>query len=802
MSKIYFLLFILFFNFPSKLLSQVNISGQITDKSNKSIEFIEVQLQNKDSIIVKSELTNIDGKFTIVSEKGQYQLLIKQLGKILQRQKVNADQDTYVGVIQVSENQQQLKEVVVNSKKKLIERKVDRLIFNVENSVSASGGDAIDALKITPNIKVKNDEISMIGKSSMGVMIDDKIMKLSGEDLINFLKTISTDNIKSIEVITNPPAKYEAEGNSGLINIKLKKAKKDSWSATLNSAFKQSTYSTGNIGGSFNYQKNKISLIANTNYSNGSIQGIENSKIFYPTQMWKSENKEKYYSNLLSSRLGFDYQITKKWSAGIQYIGSYSKPNIDDSNNTFLTDNITNNNNGIIQTFGNSIRKRNLNSINWHTNIALDTLGKNISFDFDYLNYKSNTNRNFISNTTNSIQTEIPNGFISANNLTNQKIDNYSAQINIEYPLKWTNLNYGSKLSYSKTDNHIDFLNTTTGLPIYDSTQSDFFSYKENTQSLFITANKKMLKNKLEIQFGLRLENTQTEGNSITLNQTTKNNLNKIFPTTYLSYTPNENNVFSINYGKRIYRPNFNELNPFKWYSNQYSYSEGNPYLKPTYTHNLEFSYSYKDYLYTTAVYSKDLDNSGQVVLFNVGDYQQKTTRLNYFDDYSFGIQQVYMFKKYQWLESQNAIYVYYQHSDSKIFPITPKSNQGYGATITSSNTFTLNKAKNILTELEFQHNFPHQSSDLVYNYATTQLNLSLKMLFLQKKLQFTLTANNLFKAYDFNNISNRNNVETINNGYYDTKYVRFSLSYKFGNSKVNVDERQIGNEDEKNRSN
>ena len=167
MNKFYFHIIIFFIIIPSKLFSQINIEGQVKDKNNKSIEFLEVQLKNKDSIIVKSDLTNIQGKFTIIAKKGEYRLLIKQLGKILYKQNIDLKQNIDIGVIQVTENQQQLKEVIVNSKKKLIERKVDRLIFNVENSISAFGGDAIDALKVTPNLSVQNDQINMIGKSNL-----------------------------------------------------------------------------------------------------------------------------------------------------------------------------------------------------------------------------------------------------------------------------------------------------------------------------------------------------------------------------------------------------------------------------------------------------------------------------------------------------------------------------------------------------------------------------------------------------------------------------------------------------------
>lgn len=265
--------------FPNNLLCQININGIITDLNNKPVEFLEVQLQNKDSIIFKSTLTNIYGDFKVTVEKGDYSLLIRQLGKILKTQKIIVMQDSDLGIIQVAENQQKLNEVTVVANKKLIERKVDRIVFNFENSISANIGDAIDALKITPNIRVTTEQVSMIGKSNMAVMINDKIINLSGDDLINFLRTIASDNIKSIEVITNPPAKYDAEGNSGLINIKLKKIKADSWNSTINSGYKRNTYSTGNIGGTYSFQKNKISLVVNTNYSNGAIQGIENSKI-------------------------------------------------------------------------------------------------------------------------------------------------------------------------------------------------------------------------------------------------------------------------------------------------------------------------------------------------------------------------------------------------------------------------------------------------------------------------------------------------------------------------------------------
>ena len=308
--------------FQNQVFSQIKISGQIKNEKNNPVEFVEIQLQNKDSIIFKSELTNAEGKFILETKKGEYSLLIRQLGTIFHKQKINATEDIYIGIINITEKEQQLQEVVINSKKKLIERKVDRLIFNIENSISARGGDAIDALKITPNIRVQNDKIAMIGKSNMSVMIDDKLIQLSGDDLINFLKTIPSDNIKNIEIITTPPAKYEAKGNGGLINIKLKKNKKDSWSANIRGTYTQTTYPAGSIGGGFNYDKNKVSISSDLGVTNGSISPIYKTTFFYPSQTWHEENTNRNFYNIIRGRLGVNYKFSEKFSIGLQYIGS------------------------------------------------------------------------------------------------------------------------------------------------------------------------------------------------------------------------------------------------------------------------------------------------------------------------------------------------------------------------------------------------------------------------------------------------------------------------------------------------
>ena len=222
----------------------------------------------------------------------------------------------------------ELKGVTVTAKKKLFERKIDRLVFNVENNISATGLDAYELLKITPNLRVNNDVITIPGKNKLAIMINDRLVQLSNEELINYLKTISSNDIKKIEVITTPPSKYDAEGNSGLINIVLKKITTDNWKSTLRSSFGVATYTSYNNGVNFSFKKNKILLQSDINYNNGSWLKTNTNTYSYIDRKWidNSETKENY--NNLSSRLNFEYNLSKKITTGVQYFLNKSNLNM------------------------------------------------------------------------------------------------------------------------------------------------------------------------------------------------------------------------------------------------------------------------------------------------------------------------------------------------------------------------------------------------------------------------------------------------------------------------------------------
>jgi hypothetical protein len=795
MTKKYLLLLLLIFLFQNKVFSQIKISGQIKDEKNNPVEFIEIQLQNKDSIIFKSELTNSEGKFTLETEKGKYSLLIRQLGKIYHNQKIDATQDIYIGVISITEKTQELQEVVITSKKKLIERKVDRLIFNVENSISASGGDAIDALKVTPSIRVQNDIISMIGKNGMGIMVNDKIIQLSGDDLINYLKNLKSDDIKKIEVITSPPSKYEAQGNSGLVNIVLKSAKSNSFNGSFRNVLSQSNKTIGSTGFSLNYQKNKTTITSNVNYSNGVIEPIQEYNLSYPTYLWQEKNNKTNYTDNLGGRITLDYQLSTKTKIGTEYTHSKSKPLIKSINNSFIYNRNTIVLDSIIRNESRLDFKRNTNSINIYSITEIDTLGKKISFDFDYLNFKSNSNNNFSSNSFFPNNSLIPNSNFIANNGGVQNIDIYTAKLDFEYPTNWANFSFGSKLSFIKNESDVSFFNLTTGNSIFDPSKSNIFEYNENIQAFYFSGNKK-LSNKLELQLGLRAENTQTTGFSKTLNETNKNNYFKLFPTVFLSYNINEDKSLSLNYSKRIDRPSYSDLNPFRFYSTSFNFSEGNPFLNPSFSDNFELSYTYKNAY--SSLYVNYLENGfDQVTYVEQNSIIQKVRPNNFFNQINYGFFQSFTFNIKDFWENSSDVSVFYYKTNSNIPNVVP-SISAWSGSFNTQNSFILDKNKKYKAELSFMYQLPSLAGSYELS-SYYQLNIGFKANYFSNKLQLSINAIDILKSNKQIFTQFVNNIKQENLDYADIRRLRISLVYNFG-KKLNIEKKDNSNIDEKNR--
>ncbi|WP_051590634.1 TonB-dependent receptor [Flavobacterium daejeonense] len=792
MTRIKLLIFLVY---SSTLLSQVHITGKIINQNNAPVSFAEILLSNKDSITVKKEFTNEEGIFTMVVDKGDYVIKIIQTGKKLYTQNIKLDQNKNLGKIIVTENNHELQEVIITTKKKLIERKIDRLVFNVENSIQAIGGDAIDVLKMTPNIRVQNDQITMVGKNKMSVMIDEKLIQLSGDNLINFLKTIASDNIKSIEVITTPPAKYDAEGNSGIVNIKLKKAKKDSWGGAFNNSYTKAKFDLGSIGSVLNYQKNKITINSVINYTNGSTAPYQENYVYYQKATWFETNEKKTFQNDLSTQLNFDYQMSPKTVLGLQYIGSKNKPLDIGFSNSVITNKVSSQIDSLIVTPSYVNSKKTSHSLNFYSLKKLDSVGKQFFFDVGYFEYNSNLDNKFSSNYYYGNGSEIPNRDLKANNISNQKIKIYSSKIDMDLPLEWAKISFGAKISFIKTNNYLAYYNTYNLEPILDLAKSNLFNYSENTQALYISGSKSLAK-KWELQLGLRTENTQTKGVSATIEQTNVNTYIRLFPTIYLTYTANENSTISLNYNRRIDRPSYADLNPFRLYSTAFNYMEGNPFLQPYSTNNIEISHNYKN-LNSSLSYKNLTNGIDYITLVSPDSGIQIAKPNNFYKQNSIVLSENYAFSKWKGYENYIGFNLLYAITTPKTTTIVPEISN-WTASFNSYNSFVLNKKKSIKASLDFVYTSP----SVLGSYKLESyyfFDAGIRMSFFEKKIKMAISIVDIFRTNKLRYSQKVNNIQITALDYSNPQNIRFSLSYYFGKS-FEREVRSNSNEEEKGR--
>lgn len=770
-------------------------SGKVLNQENIPLEFSEVTLLRKDTIPAAHATTDSLGSFILSLERGTYTMRIEQFGEKRYEQEVVVTGDTSLGVITVN-NTMDLQDVVIEGRRNLVERKVDRLVFNVENSTAASGGDALDALKATPLVRVQDETVSIVGKGVVLVMIDGRLQRLSAGDLAGLLKSIPSDNIKSIEVITTPPAQYDAEGNSGLINIKLKRAKADSWNANAGINFRQKTYAGGSVQGMFHYNHNRVSLQLSLHAGSQQYRSTGESRVFYPLETWRLQATDESRTNGFSPGLGMDYRISSGWTTGIKYFGNFTT---ESSANNPLTTRI-NPETGLINAYVSSAVQANnkpwINSFNWFNTFQVDSSGTSINTDFDYFNYRKKDYRFFRGNELNHQEEILPATFFSSTNTNVNRVENYSGKTDVTVPMGWASLSFGGKFSYTKTDNDLSVFNNETGAPVFNTTLSNLFRYKEYNEALYFSLSKK-INEKWDAQAGLRMEATQTEGYSQSMEQTNRNNYLKLFPTAYLTYKPDDKQSFSLNYSKRISRPDFDYLNPFLIRTNPYYYSEGNPFLQPAVMNNLEFSYINKQNWVSSLYYAQVSDFAQTISILDEQTNITRNTPLNYANTYQTGISSYYNFNQLQWWSSFTGFNANYQKVKSKTAFVG--SIDGYNAYFYSNNDFTLNKSKTAFFSLNYGLQFAGRYQ--IFHISTMHmLDVALKFLFFEKNLTLVVTGQDLLNGqrplitYQSNGINN--DVRNYN----DTRGLKIALSYKFGNNNLKSKQRNFGNEEEQGR--
>ncbi|WP_343535401.1 outer membrane beta-barrel family protein [Pedobacter sp.] len=759
--------------------AQNKVGGILFDHKNIHIPYAPVLLVNSnDTLSIIYTVTDSVGKFNFkITKSGSYFIRVKTIGfKPYQSQTIqlNTNEDILFEfpAIILADDITIMKEVTIVSKRPLFTQKTDRLIFNVENSIASQGGDAIDALKNTPLLKVDENKVAMIGKSSLNVMINGKPVALSGEALIAYLGTISNDHISKIEIITTPPAKYAAEGNAGLINIILKKNPNLGFNGMLNLAATQRSRFSSRSSATLNYQTEKFSLTSNLLYSHNKITAYEKDENIFANGFVSNNRQDK---NVLSKdfapSINFNYRLNPKIDASLiyEYNGS-DFTSADQSKNLFYTNTQLTN-----QLFNEGYGTINGDFHRLHAYITgqLDTMGKSVDLGFQWLDNEINNER---SNQINN------NDIRSATR--NLSLNNYRlgvSNLDFNLPFKRSTLQTGARYAFLDNNSDVRFFDMVNDMPTLNPALTNIFNYKEHIFSLYLSAEMK-LATKWAIQGGLRYENTNYKGKSQAAANEISRRYGNFFPTFYVNYKHSNTADYSFKYSKRVNRPRLEQLNPFQWFINPLQYVEGNPLLMPSFSDNFEFTYANNSNFSATLYHSITKDQISYIAQFLNDGKTQRYSYYNLLNVYQYGVYANYTFNKIKHLESQLSGGYYWQKTKSKDATLVP-STKGTGANLSINNS--LKFGSNDLVQLNYMHNFPAFNGTMHTN-AYGFLTLAYRRNFLAKQLSIGLTASSIISKGNEISYSQVNNSANLNgSNEYDYQSVRLNLTYKLGNNKV-----------------
>lgn len=770
-------------------------TGKVEDSANKqAIGFANiVVLQKSDHKFITGTTSASDGSFSItIDESIPSYILIKFIG--YETAQISPLDKVDLGTIQLKPQAMALSELTITERERLIRQKPDRLVFNIRHSPLADIGDAVDALKITPGLNVQNSFISIIGKENVMVMINDRIIKMTEEELMNYLRSIPAQNIKQIEVITTPPARYDAEGNSGLINIVLKAAENNSWSNQIRGTYKQGMYNSFGLGNTFAYNRDKLALLFSVDTNKGH-RGMETeTEIYYPEETWKGLLKSKTKTDNVSTHVGLDYRLTPKASIGLFYSGILNDHDETDTYDTKISGGVDGLKKGTILSHGNNDKRNEIHSLNAHYTQAMGSKGYRMSSDVDYFSYLNKQNR-----LIHSVAQRSSTSSFDARNMGLQDVKNISAKIDFDHPITSGVLTYGGKWTRTSTSNETKLFDIVGNTSTLNKSKSNDFDYTESIGAFYADIAKALGK-KWSFKGGLRLEYTHTSGYSKQYDRTDKNSYWQLFPTAYLSYNHNQNNVFNLSYSRRIGRPGFWSLNPFKFYLNSTTYQEGTPDLKPRISDNIELQHVYKGHLITKLYGVVITDGFGIIPTIDVANQIQVYKSFNFWDGFVVGLNETFLYNPTSWWNTVSTLAIYSMKGTlKKNLNLNMSDLEGFRYQVFTQHTFFFNRAKTLIGELTYMYSSPEKN--IISESRSSQfLNIGLKAVFFDGKLQCSAALNDIFRTGQPYYDTYTNGIKQTYRNYYDNRLFSLGISYSLGSNKVKAKQHKAGNREEYNR--
>jgi iron complex outermembrane recepter protein len=793
--------------FGLKAQTGAKITGKIKDAAGNGIASATISLfRATDSSFVKAEVTDAAGKYEIEQVKaGNYYITATYTG--FQKNStpvfsVKDGENFTPDAVTMQAGNAQLQGVTVKSsyKKPLIEVKADKTVFNVESSINATGSNAMELLQKSPGVVVdKDDNISMKGKNGVRIYIDGRMTQMDNKDLASYLRSINSADIESIEMISNPSAKYDASGNAGIINIKLKKNKKyglnGSASAGLNVGETPKTNGSVNL----NYRNKKVNLFSN--YSNNwgdnknyiNLYRVQGDSIYDQ----KGINTNGGWGH--NVKAGIDIYANAENTLGFIFTGNFNNNIAPSSSFTRISPKST----GILaRTLDatNNIPSNNSNA-NYNFNYRFaDTTGREFNIDADYGRF-SGASQSYQPNVY-----KLPNGVIdqikiNANN-TPVNINIFTAKFDYERPWAKGKLGLGAKFSSVKTNNTFDFYDVESGIKFFNDSLSNKFAYKETVKAAYVNYNRQ-LNMKWTVQAGLRMESTISRGTleagkTTTGDNDVKREYTDFFPSGAISFNASQKHSFNLTYSRRIDRPGYQDLNPFENRLDELTYQKGNAFLKPQYTNSFELTHTFLYRFNTTIGYSRIKDFSTQII-----DTTLKTrafiTQKNLASQDIFSINFALPFQITKWWSLFTNINAYHSEYKAK-FDDGKTINLGVNSmNLYMQHGFTLKDG--FSAEVSGFYSAPSIWGGTFQSKAIGGMDVGVQKTLFNNKGSIKLSYTDILRTMRWRGISDFGGSYIDANGRWESQQLRMNFTYRFGNNQVKAArQRNRGNEDESKR--
>ena len=766
------------------------ISGTVLNTKKVPLDLITLALYSEvDSGLVKTTFSESDGSFQFSQVKpGRYFIRLSAMGyarlKSLAITLKDGEPALQLPAFILEATASELNEVSITGKKSLIEQKLDRVVVNVDALIANAGTTALDVLEKSPGIQIdQNGGISLKGKQGVMVYIDDKPSYLSGADLENYLKSMPASSLEQIEIMSNPPARYDAAGNGGVINIKTRKGLLKGFNGGVNLSFNQGQRGRSANSVNFNLRDNKVNYFGNLSYNyNNSFTDLDINRTYKdddgsPESYFNQNSFFDRTGHVYNAKVGADYYQSENTTWGVVLTGM-DRNAVQVNNNTSNLFNPARVLDSVIKAGNEDKTSYKNGAINLNYRHQFDKKGHGITGDADYITYRNKTDQRYFNSSY------LPDGLLKSEDVLNgrlpARIHIYALKTDYALPLNgaWK-MDAGLKASYTMTDNVADYSNTVNAITLPDYDKSNHFIYKENINAAYLNFNREG--KRLSVQAGLRVENTVSDGNQLgnvmKADSTFKRDYTGLFPTLYLLYKLDTtgNHQVGLNYGRRIDRPYYQDLNPFLSPLDKFTYYVGNPFLKPSYTNSVELSHVYKSKYTTTLSYSNAKDDVGETIEIVDGIYYSRPANIGrkIVKSISFngsfdpiGWLNVSLYTEVTNIKTTSDFYTGRLNSSGTYVYIGPTARitlgKGWDGELSGNYRSRLVNAQFVLQSI-WQANVAAQKK----LSPKTTLKLSVNDLFYTKINKGTI-----------NNLANTE-ASWINRG--DSRYVALSLSYRFG---------------------